>query len=287
MNPKLTTIRKNKLIKEFEKIKSIQEKFIFWQQNLETEYIEFLLFNSDSSIFSNKNLKINPEKKFYKNFEIKCVNDEEKFYLSEKVYESCFEYNDMIKFEIPILTLDKCIEEFELGFLGIVNKKAYLERELNNLKDQILKLQAIKLTGCSSSFTLGYDLSYLENKILNIALQADVFNNISCRNGYALGQYHLYLEDLISDPSTYSNKVLKRLRVEQQLLALDYLGVFEKISMIKNASKQEEFLSLLVGKSLQNVKIILKSNFINCREKGTYHNCCKTYNNFYILKKNP
>lgn len=160
---------------------------------------------------------------------------------------------------MPILTLEKLIKDFEFEFFGITNKKPFLEMKINELKSIISNLEKIKLFRCSEFFTMGYKISYYENTFYQILSQVDVFKNISHRNGYAIGQYHLFLEDIISDPSTYSNKVSKRLRIEQQLLILYYLGVFEKLSKLKYKYTQEEFLALLVGKTYQNVKTIFSA----------------------------
>jgi hypothetical protein len=243
---------RNKKIEELNSLDSSVEKIKFWY----SIGLRWLELTDSSSIYD---LKLEPFKFEIPASDYKQVND----WIIDNYLELA--WGTLEDKEKKYLILNKLIEDFEKRFKEKPEKRT-IRREINFVEDSFemdeipqgrsfIKRDSNKIFNASKSAFYNY---IQKDEIPDISqVFPNVYYVLSLRNGFILGQFYHYLEDLYESPKKVPSKQKDiALTVQEQILMLQYLGLFEKINAHKTDTDKAAFLSALLYRHPQSVREI-------------------------------
>jgi hypothetical protein len=256
---------KQALVQEFKSLPSVTSKIQFWADKLKNNYYFYALSfsnynvgtgNKDARFADLHEFRIEPADKD----DIQEINQ----YLLNffrmtrqigtlKFGESNFDYATLTA------ALDTKLED-------VKNRVVFLELELNELNAFIAersKPDGNWLWQLNEYFVSGYKNYLLEQKEIDLskAVAYDFQNLVAELDGVVIAKYQAYINMLIAEAKDNKPRKIEPLNLEQQFLALEYLGVLDKLEKVKddNNTLKGKFVSQLIGK-----------DFSNCRQQFSY-----------------
>jgi len=265
MQINFTPEEKIQLIKRFKSLKTLKQKFKFWEEKLKMNYIFFLFLDNRYYYFSRTFQE--SEKVFWlKNFQIRPTSDQVKSY-NLFVAEQSKIHMKKANVKIEIYDHDDLFEKFNDQLNDTVNKEKFIENEIKKIEQRIFAEDSMRKHYNTDSrpryFLEGYKEQYFNNKEPNLELkELNYLHLYSLKNGNELAKFQKLLDKELEKSKSKVIKLDsgKKFTIKQQLIALHYLGALSKIrENDNNASKQAAFLHLLTGNSFQNFRDALSS----------------------------
>lgn len=251
---------KQALLKEFQNLSSVGTKLQFWQDKLKSKYYFYALSFSNYAVGTGSldvrfddlhEFKIQPADAH----DIQQINEYLlNFFRSTRNIgklnfgESNFDYATLTA------NLDARIEE-------VKNRVVFLEFELNELNSYIAersKPDRNILWQLNQYFTHGYKNYLLDQKEVDLSqtVAYDFQNLVAELDGVIVAKYQGYIKTLIEEAKDNKPRKIEPLNLEQQFLALDYLGILDTLNKVKddNNTLKGQFVSLLIGKDASNCR---------------------------------
>ena len=263
MTEKFLAKNKKEFLKNFKSIKSVNDKFIFWEKHLKVKYIYFFIATSNS-VSSLGSRYTEPYKELY-DFRIIATENEILIYndLILKKYVETFQMNPK---NSKLYNLDILKDDFENKLIDVINKKDYIEQEINKLNLQVIKLSSpcvpySSLDTSHTFFSAGFKQNYYNNIELDLSKRAfyDIENIVAYLNGEVISIFLKYIKSTLENLNPKKLKSDESLSIQEQILILDYLGVLNEISTINTDEKKAKLISLLIGKNYQNTRALISS----------------------------
>lgn len=242
----LSEKEKEKLLKEFSKLDTIESKFAFWKQKLHCsyhnrgfiEYEKWVPFKIHSES-SEQNKEIN----------IRCLNELDLILGKNK------------NADYKIVKFERLAKDFEDNILNKTpNKKNAINLEIEKLRETIHQSKALEnhrdyiVANSVQFFNHSYDNYILNNQEPDYSSQvfSDRINLVMMNNGFHYAKYKLYLEDLLIPKKQKNIVTLSEITTNQQLLFLhytDYLNTFDL-----NVNTKGDLLGALFNKGAENYR---------------------------------
>ena len=226
--------KREKLVKEFKKLKTIQDKINFWTNTLERNYFLYPYYLLDD--ISDFVIKTNVHK------EIEELNN----YLVE--YGSLF----LTKYKKGLTP------DFFIKLNEAENKESFIKHELTLIQkvlDKHSHNENSNYNSASSFYKSGYENYYLKSVEPDLSKKIYETNNvIALVEGYKLAKYQKELEDQLKKcqvaKSIKSSSV--NLNIKQIIWALEYLGIFKHLK--ETDTHNAEFLKYILNVHPQTIR---------------------------------
>lgn len=260
----LTKEQKVALKGEFEQLKTVGKKLIFWKDRLNHDY--FLNSYCDQSEIQDFLIIPNTPKEI-EELNRTCI---ETYY---------FTYNRIGGIQ-KLKTYSDLLEKFEKKIKNIKNKKAYVELELNDVLSKINKLKASKKIDDEfeyNQFLLNaFSRFYLNNERTDLSTRTYQLNQlVALANGEALAEYCL---ELIQQKEDTKETKRKETPHKMQMLILDYCGFFKDLT----ATEKGRLFEPIINRDSETTRQNLSSLYQYKSEK----NLCFLLHYFTDLKLN-
>lgn len=258
MKTEILEIDLPELQRVFNSLETVSEKFDFWENSLNYNYIRFFIANSNSANTHNTVSVFDQ----FSEFRIHPKTDEYFVYnnLILKNYRSRFE---LIPKMGMLLNLEKLQEGFEKAVESTINKKEFIILEIKKIEELVSKSSmpnASKFTDNSYMFfEKSFKQNYLNNIIVDLSLQPfyDIENIIAYLNGETISKQLKFINQSLEALTTSKTEKENSLSLDEQILVLEYLGLFSKINAIKTKEKKAKLISLIIGKNDQYTREFL------------------------------
>ena len=247
----LTPEKREELVKKFNALDSIDDKFEFWTLNLQYEYCRRSRFDNDEiSPFLIKAID-SKEREFINN---QCLQQ----YIENYEFQSIAIFNSiegaqddlswicMSKNRGQVLRLDEFKENFNKELESIQNKSAFYDIEIEKIKGQV-------------NYDNSEDYQYLKNAYFDYYLRnisPDLSNEvleieklILIENGYVLACFHKYIDEFIKPKET--SELFTHL---EQILIMDYLFISKEF---ENNTKKAEFFAPIIRRTVEKTRQII------------------------------
>jgi len=267
---KITDELKKGLLKEFNELPTLKEKFDFWKNTLQRKYVFFLMHYSPHLKYQSQDDKDGYFSSVFE-FRINPGSPDENFDYNNQIFEDYKTFVDSVQKDKQILDLQALIDKFEADFEEVLdNNKEYIENEIATIKNLVSDKEKAKSGSESYNIDAIYISAYkqrlFKNKNLDLTHMAfDISNLIAAKNGETLASYHIFLKDKLEQALKGKVTKLKPLNIEQKFLILDYLGVFNTLGYANLAKHKSTLLALLLGVHPQTTKEVL-SNFRDLKQ---------------------
>lgn len=247
---------KQALLQEFQSLSTIKDKIAFWQDKLGSHYYSYVISlsnyapsNASEPYRDLHDFRINTTDKQ----EIKVINQ---YLLDFPLFSKRGDFRSGSRFDLSTM-----ITELDARLEDVKNKTALLELELKKMDDYILqknKPSADQFSALNEWFTYGYQNYLLDQKEADISRSIfyDFQHLIAELDGIVIAKYQHYLKTRLEEAKNDKPRKIEPLSLEQQYLALDYLGVLDKLQKVKDDSNtlKGQFISLLIGKDSSNCR---------------------------------
>jgi hypothetical protein len=244
--------QKERLLNKFELLKTLDEKLNFWNEHLPFNYIRYFeLGSSDESHKKYGCFEFSIDKKDWDKFGKWVVSNYHKLSDEPKKYKT-------------LLVFELMVREFENEFNETSDKLQHVKKELFRIKTsfkQTASRHRSSLFGNEVSITNTlYDVDFTSFEAYkDLELKPDysdvypfVYSVLNKENGYTLGRYWKYLEEL--EKRLSQQPKVKEFTLDQKLLILHYLGSLKQIMEIKTATKQAKFLQKLISDDAEKTR---------------------------------
>ncbi|WP_462252712.1 hypothetical protein [Ferruginibacter sp.] len=248
---------KVKLLEEFKKLQTIEEKFLFWENSLNSKYITFLIATSNAS-------HRNPTKPFFDAlYEFRIVPKSHEYLVYNNLVLD--RYRNQIQImsnNNKLLNLDDFKEDFEKHFKEVSNKKEFIELEIKRVNDIVERRSSPNPDNFDNSntfFSYSFNADYLNNQPLDLSKQPyyDIENILAYVNGEVVSQYLKFVKATLENLESKPTKKTETLSLEEQILVLDYLGLYGKTSRCNSVGKRAKLIGLIVNKDEFNIRGII------------------------------
>jgi hypothetical protein len=248
MNPVLDIEAKCSLLIEFKELNTLKAKLDFWNKRLPVNFVKYNELDDDVSDLFNVLREFNIE-----------VKEEEREEFAKWVLDNYHSLSKASNKLERLLVFELLVKSFNVKLEEQENKIELISEELWDLKSSFKQRSGrsrggiFQLGGESEIRNIKYNAnfeSFEAFKELGIKpnyknIHPSIFTILQIENGYTLGRYWKYLEDLKEQYS--KNEKVELLTIDQRLLILHYLGALKTIQKQENATKKGTFLNKLFG----------------------------------------
>jgi len=136
------------------------------------------------------------------------------------------------------------------------NKESYINDRIAFLNQRVDEEKRLAKSDPENQrhhyFMRGYQAKFFNNREPDLTAEVYDFDNlIALLNGNAIADFHKFL---YIELDSLKSKRKKEISVQQQIMILQFLGIFEKINKQKNKTKKVSFLAYLLNKTSQAIK---------------------------------
>lgn len=251
----------NELKEAFKKLKTVSEKFDFWEQNFKDKYIYFLIaFSNSSSINSRSDTSYSE----YADYRIYPYSNDEILAFNSRVLNDYYDFVERFRVKKTIYSLEELKNNFLNDFDSVIDKKAFVDAEIQNTLNKVQKESTTPIFRHNTSHTFyegSFKACYYNKTQLDLSGTAlhDIENLIAAVNGSIMAEYLIFLNLEKEKLATVKERKLEPLSIEEQMLALDYLSMLNKVNQIKVDTNKAQLIALIIGKDKQNVRKLLSN----------------------------
>ncbi|MCA6440228.1 MAG: hypothetical protein IM598_00070 [Chitinophagaceae bacterium] len=251
---------KQALLKEFQNLSSVAAKLEFWTDKLKNNYYFYALSFSNYAVGTG-----NPDVRF---------SDLHEFKIEPADQQDIQEINQYL---IDFFRLTRHVGTLKFGESNFdyATLTANLDARLEDVKNRVvfLELESTQLNAfiaerskpdgnwlfqLNEYFVSGYKNYLLDQKEVDLsnAVAYDFQNLVAELDGVVIAKYQGYINMLIAEAKDNKPRKVVPLNLEQQFLALDYLGILDTLNKVKddNNTLKGQFVSLLIGKDASNCR---------------------------------